>query len=83
MLRENLKGYEDIVAKIKIEFEKYDDKEIMRIIVPKSKLPVYPLPVKKLKEHIISQAFYIKNGNSITELKGAARDRYISEHFNK
>jgi len=83
LLRENLKGYEDIVAKIKIEFEKYDDKEIMRITVPKSKLPVYPLPVKKLKEHIISQAFYIKNGNSITELKGAARDRYISEHFSK
>ena len=83
LLRENLKGYEDIVAKIKIEFEKYDDKEIMRITVPKSKLPVYPLPVKKLKEHIISEAFYIKNGNSITELKGAARDRYISEHFNK
>ena len=83
LLRENLKGYEDFVTKISIKFEKHDNKDILRICVPKSpKMPIYPSPVKKLKEHIISQALYIKDGNSIRVLEGAVRDRYVSEHFN-
>ena len=83
LLRENLKGYEDIVTQISIEFEKHDDKDIIRITVPKSTMPVYPSPVKKLKEYVISQAFYVKNGNRIEVLEAAARDRYISKYFNR
>ena len=54
----------------------------MRIKVPKSKIPVYPSPIQKLKEYIISQAFYIKDGNSIRVLEGAPGDRYKEENFN-
>jgi len=35
-----------------------------------------------LKEYIISQAFYIKDGNSIRVLEGASGDRYKEENFN-
>ena len=83
LLRDNLKGYEDIITKISIVFEKYDNKDILRIKIPKSNVPIYPAPVKKLKEDIISQAFYTRDGNSVRVLEGAVRDRYIIEHFNK
>ena len=83
LLRNNLREYEDIITGISIEFKNYNDKDVMRIKVPKSKTPVYPSPIKKIKENIISQAFYIKDGNSIRVLEGASRDRYITEHFNR
>ena len=82
-LRNNLREYEDIITGISIEFKNYNDKDVMRIKVPKSKTPVYPSPIKKMKENIISQAFYIKDGNSIRVLEGASRDRYIVEHFTR
>ena len=55
----------------------------MRIKVPKSNVPVYPSPTTKMKEHKISQALYIKDGNSVRVLDGAGRDRYIASHFNR
>ena len=37
----------------------------------------------KMKDHKISQALYIKDGNSVRVLDGAGRDRYIASHFNR
>ena len=82
-LRQNIVEYQDIVTTISIKFESHNNKDVMRIKVPKSNVPVYPSPTTKMKEHKISQALYIKDGNSVRVLDGAGRDRYIASHFNR
>ena len=83
LLSQNIVEYQDIVTTISIKFESHNNKDVMRIKVPKSNVPVYPSPTAKMKEHKISQALYIKDGNSIRVLDGAGRDRYIVSHFNR
>ena len=46
-LRQNIVEYQDIVTTISIKFESHNNKDVMRIKVPKSNVPVYPSPTTK------------------------------------
>ena len=60
MLKDNLKGYEDFIADIRVKFENHNNKDIMRIRVPKQTTAIYPSPVKKLENICITSILYKK-----------------------